>query len=366
MQHPGASAAGTLLILALLGFGVAASGVMPITASSGHWAATEWLLDFAKRRSVKMHALLVSAPPQDLDASYNVLRGAGHFETGCRPCHGAPGDALPPIAGAMTPPPPQLAPRISRWDAPELFYIVKHGVKFTGMPAWPTQRRDDEVWAMAAFLRRLPRLSATEYREMVRDGGTTLGELFAGTTTGVTAPDIVVDLCARCHGSDGQGRGVAAFPKLAGQRLEFMMNAMHAYADGRRISGMMGPIAAGLPEESRHAALRYYASLPPMTASAAAGTSGDATRGAAIAAHGVPAAEIPSCGTCHSNRNDVLEAYPKLHGQYAEYLSRQLRLLQQRNRGGSEYVHIMHEFVDRITERQIDDLSAYFGTAGAR
>lgn len=67
----------------------------------------------------------------------------------------------------MTPPPPYLPPKLARWEPDELFYIVKHGIKFAGMPAWPSQQRDDEVWAMVAFLRRFPQLNAEQYWQMV-------------------------------------------------------------------------------------------------------------------------------------------------------------------------------------------------------
>ena len=66
----------------------------------------------------------------------------------------------------MTPPPPELTGRVSRYKAEELFSIVKHGIKFTGMPAWPVQQRDDEVWAVVAFLRRMPEVDAAEYRRL--------------------------------------------------------------------------------------------------------------------------------------------------------------------------------------------------------
>jgi hypothetical protein len=64
----------------------------------------------------------------------------------------------------MTPHLPYLPPVIPARQPDELFYIVKHGIKFTGMPAWPAQQRDDERWAMVAFLRRLPDLAHASTR----------------------------------------------------------------------------------------------------------------------------------------------------------------------------------------------------------
>jgi cytochrome c553 len=353
-----------LLVAATVGLlavsAVVISGVIPITASSGHWAATEWFLHFTMRRSVVTHSLLAPAPPRDFPSPAMVLRGAGHFETGCRSCHGAPGDRLPPIPQAMTPHPPRLGPRMASWDAAELFYIVKHGVKFTGMPAWPALDRDDEVWAMVAFLQRLPQLAADDYEALVW-GGVSPHPTRSDRESGSTSPPaVVVESCARCHGVGGEGRGEGAFPKLAGQRLEYMTRAMHAYADGRRLSGMMRPIAARLTDGERHDALRYYASLP---IAAAGGEAAAGDRGAVIAREGVPAQEIPACVECHA-REPINPAYPRLHGQDREYLVQQLRLLQQRRRGGSEFVQIMHTFVDRLSADQIDAVAAHF--AGVR
>ena len=68
----------------------------------------------------------------------------------------------------MLPRPPDLAVIAPTYETRELFAIVKHGLKLTGMPAWPAQHRDDEVWAMAAFLRVLPELDRETYRELSR------------------------------------------------------------------------------------------------------------------------------------------------------------------------------------------------------
>jgi cytochrome c553 len=356
-RHPLIALSATGVVLAAGVLVVVASGVIPVKASSGHWPITEWFLHFAMRRSVATHALLASRPPENLDAASMVLRGAGHYETGCRPCHGTPGEPRPPIPRAMTPHPPPLGARVATWTSRELFYIVKHGVKMTGMPAWPSAGRDDEVWAVVSFLERLPQLGAAEYRRLVAGADSSLDETFGGTTTVAPPPGVVVSLCARCHGLDG-GRGVGAFPTLAGQRFEYLRRALRAYADGRRHSGIMAPIVSGLTAEAVDAAARYYSS---RQAAAPAGDvpADEIEQGRRIALHGVPSREIPPCSTCHA-LEPVNPAYPRLHGQYRDFLTQQLHLLQQRRRGGAESVHIMHTFVDRLTDEQIRAVTAYF------
>jgi mono/diheme cytochrome c family protein len=166
-------------------------------------------LHFTMRRSVATNSLGADVPPLDhLDL---VLKGAMHYETGCRSCHGSPGRPLPRIPQQMTPHPPELPPRIGELKARELFYVVKHGVKFTGMPAWPTQKRDDEIWAVVAFLQKMPELDDAAYRRLVHGPPPPSApiETLGGTTQ---LPHALTQSCARCHGHDGLGRGSGAFP----------------------------------------------------------------------------------------------------------------------------------------------------------
>jgi cytochrome c553/cytochrome c5 len=350
--------------LALIGALVAASGVVPIKASSGHWKLTEALLQFSKRRSIATHTL--GAKPPAAQEGWLSVKGAGHYETGCRPCHGGPGFAQPRIARAMTPPPPQLADRVANYEPEELFYIVKHGIKFTGMPAWPSLQRDDEVHAMVAFLRELPRLDAAGYRRLVH-GDThpaASPEPFA-ELQGEQVPALVEASCARCHGVDGQGRGTAAFPKLAGQRREYLWAALEAFATDQRHSGIMQPIAAGLGSEERLALANYYSRRGGSTSAGASqrATSPADERGRLLANDGVPSQGVPSCVDCHGPSGQTRNpAYPLLAGQYAEYLVLQLELFKEGRRGGSPYAHLMARVAARMTPAQMRDVARYYAS----
>jgi cytochrome c553 len=360
LQHPWRTIGIVTVALAAGGFVVIASGIVPVTASAGHWAVTNWLLHFAMERSVVTHAIPIDAPP--LDDPALVRRGASHYDLGCSPCHGNVQERTPRIPQAMLPPPPYLPGRVSRWQPEELFYIVKHGVKFTGMPAWPALQRDDEVWAVVAFLRRLPELAPQEYVRLAGGDASELWELPDGSPDENAGPGIVRENCVRCHGAVGNEEREGAFPKLAGQRLEYMDQALRAYADGRRYSGIMGPIAANLTAESREQAVRHYASMKP-SASAHVGEDESLRRGKDIAIRGIERADIPRCIECHGPAaTPKNRSYPTLAGQHAPYLKGQLQLMKERRRGGSEYVHLMHAFVDRLTAEQIEDVARYFAS----
>jgi cytochrome c553 len=362
VKHPwltvGAIAAGGLLIAAL----VVVSGVVPIKASSGHWAITAAFLDFAKTRSVWTHSWGIRAPALDDEAL--VLKGAGHYETACLPCHGGPGRSIPPVVTAMTPPPPQLDDqKLARWSPEELFAIVKHGIKFTGMPGWPVQQRDDEIWGMVAFLRRLPRLDAAGYRQIVHEGGSQIDAPGDGALD--TMPAVIGTLCSRCHAANGLGRGAGAIPSIAGQRSAYVYASLQAFRERRRFSAIMGEVAAKLTDDTMREVAAYYERLPahaPETSSDAAAVS----RGRMIAEGGIPERDIPACVECHGPTTFPKNpAYPKLMSQYAGYLRSQLMLLQDRRRGGTANVNLMHAFVSRLRESEIQDAAQYYSALPA-
>ena len=356
--------AAILAVVGLGGFLVAASGIIPINATSGHWPITRWFLQFTMQRSVATHSFAIKSPP--LDEPWLVLKGAGHYEIGCRPCHGSPELHHPRIAQHMLPPPPYLAQTISKWEREELFYIVKHGLKFTGMPAWPSQQRDDEVWAMVAFLEAFPKLDAEHYRKLVNGESPAIPKdvpLMALEASGKIDQPITAS-CNRCHGADGLGRAVAAFPKLAGQSPAYLAASLEAYASGERHSGIMEPIAAALSSAQIRELARHYADLPSTSSLPAAHNRAQVIeRGEVIAQMGIPSQDVPACAACHdpstTPRNPI---YPVIDGQYADYLTQQLTLFRQEQRGGTPYAHLMRRVVAGLSPEQMRDVATYYAS----
>ncbi|MGH8636535.1 MAG: c-type cytochrome [Burkholderiales bacterium] len=361
VKHPwlvvGAMASAAVVLGALM----VISGVASIKASSGHWPITAAFLDFAKTRSVATHSWGTKAPPLEDEAM--VVRGAGHYETACVSCHGGPGRGIPPVVRAMTPPPPpEFADRLARWTPEELFTIVKHGIKFTGMPAWPVQQRDDEIWAMVAFLRRMPQLDATEYQTLVF-GATRNGQASQELTrAGDRAPPRAVrEMCSRCHGVTGTGRS-GAFPTLAGQRSDYLNGSLHAFRNGTRFSAIMSEVAAKLDDAAMREVSAYYEALPARVPEqpvreVAAG------KGRTIAMHGFPERDIPACVECHGPATRPKNrSYPRLTSQHASYLVSQLLLMQQGRRGGTPNVDLMHVFVKRLRHAEIQHVAEFYAT----
>lgn len=137
-------------------------GIYDISATSQHFATTYWVLDTAMRRSVRSRAAAIAVP--DLRQPGQVERGLGLFRQHCVQCHGAPGVAPEPFALGMAPAPANLAHTAREWPPTELYWVVKEGIKMTGMPAWKYRMADEDIWAVVAFLQELPRLSPEQYR----------------------------------------------------------------------------------------------------------------------------------------------------------------------------------------------------------
>jgi cytochrome c553 len=321
-------------------------GIFNVGASSGHSDLAYRVLHFAMRRSVAARAGGGKTP--DLSDPVLILRGANHFQTGCAPCHGAPGAPRSPVANGMTPPPPRLASAREAFDPHELHWIVKNGVKMTAMPAWPTSGRDDEVWALVAFLEQLPMLPGDHAR--LRQPP----EQHASAD----AP-AVVSQCASCHGLDGNGRG-GAFPKLAGLSAAYIENALNDFRNGARPSGFMRPVAAALSEQDEKAAAQFYAAQSRSPA--------DAVLSASLRDKGEQIASIaggrdgPACMTCHRVRDaERNPEIPKLAGQPARYIGEQLLLFRQGVRAGTPNARVMARIAQRLSDDDIAALAAYFG-----
>jgi cytochrome c553 len=344
------------------------SGIIPIAASSGHWAVTAWFLHFVMRQSVAFHAPEDEPPP--LDDPALVHRGAGHFATGCAPCHGAPGEIRSPVVREMTPEPPYLPPKIGEWTPNELFWIVRHGVKYSGMPAWPAPEREDEVWAMTAFLTRLPELDEAGYRELVLGPVEEPSAVDGGLVDLADPLEVAIRDCARCHGRDGLGRGAGAFPPLPVQTETYLHLTLDAFANGERQSGIMEAAAAGLDAETRRRLAEHYAGQPDPNGAAANAPTPDAdlVLGRLLAELGQPKAGIPPCLECHqAGDEERYPAYPSLEGLTADYLATQLELFKLGARGGTPYAHIMTTVAGRMSDAQIAAAAARFARpAGQR
>lgn len=344
-------------VILLGGFLFAWSGLYNVAASRGHLAITNAILTFGMRNSVKTQAADIEAPP--LESSDLSTLGAAHFQSGCAHCHGAPGVPISPIARSMLPSPPNLSTSMREWRDRELFWIVKNGIKYTGMPAWVADQRDDEIWAVVAFLRRLPALDAAAYRDLAL-GGLPVPPQSGGEIATTEGTSAAVTACARCHGAGRRGPNSRLVPILHGQPAKFLMTALEEYASGLRPSGMMHPLASELSREERQQVAKYYAELIPPSASKSTTSAASAERGRLLATAGDPGAKIPACESCHIASS--LDAYPRLSGQHAAYMINRLRNWKNGIGLRSDGDAIMAPIARSLNKQQIEDVSAYFAS----
>lgn len=299
-------------VLGALGLAVAWSGVINVGASTGHWAVTDWFLHWAMRNSTRTHAALTVIEPATDPTG--LVSAAGHFAASCAVCHGAPGEPPSPVMQAATPAAPDLAATAPTWSDAELFWIVKHGVKFTAMPAWPALERDDEIRRMAAFVRRLPSLPIEEYRDLAYGDG----RIVSGAAA---PPEEVLADCERCHAANG--RGQPEIPVLAGQKPEYLERALREYAAGTRASGVMQAASARVAAPTLAALAAHYAAEPGGLRALPAVERSAQSEAADVIARGIPELDLPACASCHAEGKRA--EYPRLAGQKAAYIAGRLR-----------------------------------------
>ena len=144
------------------------SGLYDVAADTSHIAMTREVIATIRERSIENRLGEVTAPlPND---SHRIADGAADYDAMCTTCHLAPGMTENEMRPGMNPKPPVLW-RMKHSDPRAQFWVIKHGIKMTGMPAWGVTHSDEEIWNMVAFLQRLPQLSPPQYRAVVASGG---------------------------------------------------------------------------------------------------------------------------------------------------------------------------------------------------
>ncbi|HTI84556.1 MAG TPA: cytochrome c [Acetobacteraceae bacterium] len=154
------------LLLALAGtFTFIYAGIYNVAATQPHWPITFWAMETVRQQSVKRHASGMTPPP-DLASDSRVLAGTEHYAAHCALCHGAPGVPRTDLAQRLYPLPADLTHVTNRYTPGELFWVLKNGIKMSGMPSW-MDHSDDELWATVAFLERLPNMKEADYATLM-------------------------------------------------------------------------------------------------------------------------------------------------------------------------------------------------------
>jgi mono/diheme cytochrome c family protein len=152
-----AAAAGAFLI-------VTYSGVYNVAATDPHYDSTVWVLSTTMDYSVRRHAAGIAV--SETYKSPNLAEGAERFREMCVTCHGAPGVGRSEIGQGLYPNAPDLKVSADDWTPPELYWIIRNGIKMSGMPAFGPTQTDEKLWNITAFVKRLPDMTPEEYKQM--------------------------------------------------------------------------------------------------------------------------------------------------------------------------------------------------------
>jgi mono/diheme cytochrome c family protein len=151
----------TVVVVLAGAYFVLSNGVIPAGADTKPSRAEFWAARTSLRASLEREAPRGANPVDLTDA--NLIAGIQLYGQYCAICHGtAKGDAsATPLAKGLNPKPPQLATEGVE-DDPEGFsyWKIKHGIRWTGMPAWEGTLNDKQVWTLALFLKRMDKLPA--------------------------------------------------------------------------------------------------------------------------------------------------------------------------------------------------------------
>jgi mono/diheme cytochrome c family protein len=149
-------------MLAIVGY--AYSGIQDVAASQPEGALMGWLLTTTRNHSIDRRASGITVPA--LNDPKLIAEGFEHYHEMCTGCHLAPGIDSSEMREGLNPQPPVLAKVVPGSSPARLFWVIKNGVKMSGMPAWGASHSDEMIWAMVAFLERLPNMTPAEYQAM--------------------------------------------------------------------------------------------------------------------------------------------------------------------------------------------------------
>lgn len=148
------------IVLALFGY----SGLYNIGADDHHWSVTYKAMQTVRDRSIHVRSEDIKVP--NLDDPQLILKGAGQYAAMCTGCHLRPGMEDSELRKGMYPQPPNLSK--VHVDPQDAFWVIKHGIKMSAMPAWGMAGHDDlTIWSMVAFIEKLPGMTPAQYKAIV-------------------------------------------------------------------------------------------------------------------------------------------------------------------------------------------------------
>ena len=140
------------------------SGWYNVSAMNNESGMMKWIFKTVRNNSIEARLTNISVP--DLNDSSLIKEGFEHYNEMCASCHGAPGIEEKELSKGLNPRAPYL-PKIAKYIVPaKLFWATKNGIRMTGMPAWGKTHSDNKIWAIVAFVKKLPGMTKNDYDKM--------------------------------------------------------------------------------------------------------------------------------------------------------------------------------------------------------
>jgi len=159
----------TLVVEIIIFLGVSLTGLYNVSVLSPDPGIMQWFFSTTSDHSVEHHAKGIKLP--DLNDSAMVAVGFDHYNEMCVSCHGAPGVKRSEVGQGLFPQAPDLTESAKEMPARELFWVVKNGIKSTGMPAFGKTHSDQKIDDIVAFLEKMKNMSPQEYQQMKKSLG---------------------------------------------------------------------------------------------------------------------------------------------------------------------------------------------------
>lgn len=140
------------------------SGFVDMGADSRRTEPLQTLIAAVTKRSIARRARGIDVP--NLEDPLRIVAGADCYAARCATCHLTPGRSTSALRDGLNPQPPKLAEPVSV-DTQRMFWIIKHGIRMSGMPAWRDTLSDAQIWDIIAFLQKLPFMSAEDYAQLL-------------------------------------------------------------------------------------------------------------------------------------------------------------------------------------------------------
>ena len=180
----------TLLVLAIVlvlgAYVYINAGLYDVAATGGSRGFIDQIAHRVSDESVAHHAAGIQVPPLNDPAQLKI--GAAHYEEMCATCHGAPGVKMSEIGAGLNPSPPNLIRSTTDMSPAEAYWIVKNGIRMTGMPAFGPTHNESELWAITAFVKQLPKMTPAQYQALTAGSGGMMEHHEAGAVPQNTQP----------------------------------------------------------------------------------------------------------------------------------------------------------------------------------